>query len=69
MSKKHVCCDEYINKTYLEVIALLNKEVQFVFQLLEHLPLQEGLPLAKSLQTVRLPGQPPIQIQSCGEPS
>lgn len=47
---------------YLKVITLLNKEVQFVFQLLEHRPLQEGLSLAKSLQTVRLPGHPHIQI-------
>lgn len=47
---------------YLKVIALLNKEVQFVLQLLKHWPMQEGLSLAKSLQTVRLPGHPNIQI-------
>lgn len=49
---------------YLKVITLLNKEVQFVLQLLEHRPLQEGLPLAKHLQTMRLPGDPHVQIHA-----
>lgn len=52
---------------YLKVIALLNKEVQSVLQLLEHRPLQEGLSLAKSLQTVCLAGHPHIQIYTNAE--
>lgn len=48
--------------TYLKVITLLYKEVQSVLQLLEHRPLQEGLSLAESLQTLSLPGRPQTQI-------
>lgn len=50
--------------THLKVITLLNKKVQFVLQFLQHRPLQKGLPLAKRLQTMRLPGDPHIQIHT-----
>lgn len=39
---------------YLKIIALLDKEVQLVLELLQHGPLQESLSLAKSLQTLSL---------------
>lgn len=39
---------------YLKIIALLDKEVQLVLELLQHGPLQESLSLAKGLQTLSL---------------
>lgn len=45
----------------LEIVALFSEKVQFVFQFLQHQPLQESFSLVKGPQTMCLPGDPHTQ--------